>query len=66
MQSLLRLLTTALIAAVVTDVSQAQLLANLKNFVNTIPTFSSNNNPTFAVQDGWVARLVNILQRLDL
>jgi hypothetical protein len=43
----------ALIAASITPGGQAQLIANLKNFVNNIPTFySTNNNPSFAVQNG--------------
>ena len=45
-------LTMALIAAISLRDSEAQLLHNIKNFVSSIPTFNSPNNPTFDVQDG--------------
>ena len=31
--------------------SQAQLLANVKNFLSNLPTFGSSNVPTFSVND---------------
>lgn len=53
MQSLACWLTVAVVAAAITPGGQAQLIANLRNFVNNIPTFySTNNNPSFAVQNG--------------
>ena len=52
MRSLAQCLTVAAILSAAVGGSQAQLLANVKNFVNNIPTFSSNNDPSFADQDG--------------
>lgn len=52
MQNIARCLTVGAILIAATVGSQAQLLANVKNFVNSIPTFNSNNDPSFAVQDG--------------
>ena len=54
MQTLAQCVTVAVVLAAAIDGSQAQLLANLKNFVNNIPTFNSNNavDPSFAVQNG--------------
>ena len=53
MQSLTRWLTVAAVAVAIIPGGQAQLIANLRNFVSNIPTFySTNNNPSFAVQNG--------------
>lgn len=52
MQSLARWLTVAVVATGVIEGSNAQLIANLKNFVSNIPTFTSNNIPSFQVQNG--------------
>ena len=52
MRCLARCLTVAVIVSATIKGSHAQLLANVKNFVSNIPTFNSNNDPSFAVQDG--------------
>ena len=52
MRSLAQCLIVVAVLSAAFDGTQAQLLANVKNFVNNIPTFSSNNDPSFAVQDG--------------
>lgn len=52
MRCLARCLKVAVIIAAAFGSSHAQLLANVKNFVSNIPTFNSNNDPSFAVQDG--------------
>ena len=54
MQNVARGLAVAAVVFAAIGGSQAQLLAKVKNFVNNIPTFNSNNDPSFAVQDGSV------------